>query len=129
MDTRSIKYELSQRSRGVVYGGVALLHRLANDVGLVKAINNKVNLLKLWLPYSEADHVLNFAFNGLCEGTCLEDIELRRNDEAFLDALGPAGRLYGIVHDGDWHHIGTPAGLTEAEDILSTDPMRSGGKR
>ena len=88
MDTRSIKYELSQRSRGVVYGGVALLHRLANDVGLVKAINDKVNLLKLWLPYSEADHVLNFAFNGLCEGTCLEDIELRRNDEAFLDALG-----------------------------------------
>ena len=88
MNTRPIKYELSQRSRGVVYGGVALLHRLAEDVGLVKAINNNVPLLKFWLPYSEADHVLNFAFNGLCEGTCLEDIELRRNDEAFLDALG-----------------------------------------
>jgi hypothetical protein len=88
MNTRAIKYELSQRSRGVVYGGVALLHRLADNVGLVQAINGKVNLLKLWLPYSEADHVLNFAFNGLCEGTCLEDIELRRNDEAFLDALG-----------------------------------------
>lgn len=88
MNTQSVKYELSQRSRGVVYGGVALLHRLADEVGLVKAINNNVSLLKFWLPYSEADHVLNFAFNGLCEGTCLEDIELRRNDEAFLDALG-----------------------------------------
>ena len=38
-----------------------------------------------------------------------------------------AGRLYGIVHDGDWHHIGTPAGLAEAEDRLSKDAASSGG--
>lgn len=88
MDTRPVKYELAQRSRGLVYGGVSLLHRLADRVGLVQAINRRVPLLKFWAPYSEADHVLNFAFNALCEGTCLEDIELRRNDEAFLDALG-----------------------------------------
>lgn len=40
----------SQRSRGVVYGGVALLHRLADEVGLVKVINGNLNLLKFWLP-------------------------------------------------------------------------------
>jgi MurNAc alpha-1-phosphate uridylyltransferase len=40
-----------------------------------------------------------------------------------------AGRLYGIVHEGDWHHIGTPAGLTEAEEILSKDPARFDGAR
>ena len=34
MDTRSVKYELSQRSRGVVYGGVALLHRLYSLSGV-----------------------------------------------------------------------------------------------
>jgi hypothetical protein len=62
--------------------------RLAEEVGLIKAINCRLRLLKLWLPYSEADHVLNFALNALCEGTCLEDIELRRQDEAFLDAVG-----------------------------------------
>lgn len=88
MNTRPVRYQLPQRSRGLVYGGVPLLHRIAEQSGLVKSINARLRLLKLWLPYSEADHVLNLAFNGLCEGTCLEDIELRRNDEAFLDALG-----------------------------------------
>jgi hypothetical protein len=37
------------------------------------------------LPYSEADHVLNIAFNLLASG---ESLELRRNDETYLDALG-----------------------------------------
>jgi hypothetical protein len=32
--------------------------------------------------------VLNLAYNALCDGIRLEDIELRRNDEVFLDALG-----------------------------------------
>ncbi|MGH8630299.1 MAG: IS1380 family transposase, partial [Burkholderiales bacterium] len=36
----------------------------------------------------ESDHVLNFALNALCDATCLQDMELRRNDEVFLDALG-----------------------------------------
>jgi hypothetical protein len=30
---------------------------------------------------------LNFAFNALCDATCLEDLELRRNDEVYLDAV------------------------------------------
>ena len=32
--------------------------------------------------------MLNFAINALCDGDCLEDMELRRNDAGFLDALG-----------------------------------------
>ncbi|PKU21507.1 nucleotidyltransferase family protein [Telmatospirillum siberiense] len=28
------------------------------------------------------------------------------------------GRLYGIVHDGGWYHIGTPDALAEAEDLI-----------
>jgi len=28
------------------------------------------------------------------------------------------GRLYGIVHDGEWFHIGTPQGLEEAETYM-----------
>jgi len=39
------------------------------------------------MPYYESDHVLNIAYNALCGGRCLEDIELRRNDENFLNAL------------------------------------------
>lgn len=25
------------------------------------------------------------------------------------------GRLYSLIHDGDWHHVSTPEGLTEAQ--------------
>ena len=32
--------------------------------------------------------MLNLALNALCEGTCLEHIERRRNDEVFLNAIG-----------------------------------------
>jgi MurNAc alpha-1-phosphate uridylyltransferase len=28
------------------------------------------------------------------------------------------GRLYGIVHDGEWFHVGTPEALNEAEDYM-----------
>lgn len=34
------------------------------------------------------------------------------------DRAEQAGKLYGIVHDGDWHHIGTPSGLIEAEAVI-----------
>jgi hypothetical protein len=83
----NIKYELSQRTRAINYGGIGLFHQLARETGLIDAIDRNVQLLKLHLPYHESDHVLNIAYNALCEGRCLEDIELRRNDETFLDAL------------------------------------------
>ena len=35
-----------------------------------------------------------------------------------LDKAQKQGRLYGIVHDGDWHHISTPHDLTRVNDAL-----------
>ena len=88
ISTRSRTYDLSERSQGTSHGGVPLMLRLAEEVGLVEAINQHVNLLKLHLPYRESDHVLNFAINAWCHGQRLEDMELRRTDEAFLEAIG-----------------------------------------
>jgi hypothetical protein len=88
LDAGPAKYDLSQRTWGCAYGGVPMIVKLAEEVELMDAINGHLHLLKLWSPYSEADHVMNFAINALCEGRCLEDMELRRNDEAFLDAIG-----------------------------------------
>ncbi len=34
------------------------------------------------------------------------------------DRTQESGRLRGIIHDGEWYHIGTPAGLAAAEDRL-----------
>lgn len=86
----NVHYELAEKTRAIGVGGIGLMHRLADQVGLIDAIDRNVHVLKIHQPYHESDHVLNFAYNALCGGTCLEDIELRRNDEVFLDALGTA---------------------------------------
>jgi hypothetical protein len=45
--------------------------------------------------------VLSIAYNILAGGTCLEDLELLRNDEAYLDALG-ASRIPDPTTAGDF---------------------------
>ncbi len=87
-DPAGVKYELAEKTRGIAYGGVGLMLKVAREVGLVEAIDRRLRLLKLHVPYHESDHVMNFALNALCDATCLQDIELRRNDEVFLDAVG-----------------------------------------
>jgi hypothetical protein len=88
---RNTHYEMAERVRAISCGGIGAYHLLAQQTGLVKVINRSVRVLKRPLPYHESDHVLNLAYNPLTGGTCLEDIELRRNDAAYLDALGPSG--------------------------------------
>lgn len=83
-----IQYEHSDRVRGLASGGIGAMHRLAQHTGLVDAIDRHVEVLKVALPYHESDHVLGIAYNVLCGGTCLQDIEHRRQDEVYLDALG-----------------------------------------
>jgi hypothetical protein len=84
----NIRVELADKIRGIGVGGIGLVHRLAQETGLIDAIDRRLHLLKIHKPYHESDHVLNIAYNALCDGDRLEDIELRRNDEVFLDALG-----------------------------------------
>ena len=38
------------------------------------------------------------------------------------DRAQQAGRLFGVVHDGEWFHIGTPAALKTADDRLLGRP-------
>ena len=70
------------------FGGLAAAHQVVVQSGLVERIDQRLHLLRSHRPYHESDHVLNIAYNVLCGGRTLEDIELRRNDEVFLDALG-----------------------------------------
>lgn len=84
----NMRIEVGPRVRAIGNGGIGLVHRLAQETGLVDAINGRVHVLKIHRPYHESDHVLNLAYNALCDGSRLEDIELRRNDAVFLDALG-----------------------------------------
>lgn len=97
----NIHYELSQRVRGLATGGIGAMHRLARHTGLIREIDGRLNVLKRHLPYHESDHVLGVAYNILCGGTCLEDIELLRNNEVYLDALG-AQRIPDPTTAGDF---------------------------
>jgi len=79
---------MSQRVRSTAVGGIGLVHRLVRQVGLPKLIDEAVRVFKVHCPYRESDHVLNIAYNIVCGGRTLDDIELRREDEAYMDALG-----------------------------------------
>ncbi|MCA9322067.1 MAG: IS1380 family transposase, partial [Planctomycetes bacterium] len=80
--------EMSERVVATPYGGIGLIHRLARQIGLPDLIDDALSLLKLHLPYHESDHVLNIAYNVVCGGKTLDDIERLRNDEAYLRSLG-----------------------------------------
>lgn len=84
----NIAYELSARARGVAHGGMGMIARLVADVCLSEEIDCSLELLAQHRPYHESDHVLNIAYNALCGGRRLEDIEARRGDAVFLDGLG-----------------------------------------
>jgi hypothetical protein len=81
-------YELAARTRAVGAGGVGLMHRLARRVGLVEAIDKSVKLIRQPKPYLDSDHVLNIALLALSGGRALEDLDVRRTDDAYVGALG-----------------------------------------
>jgi hypothetical protein len=117
LHTRHIDYDVSFRDRGITCGGIGAMHLLVTKLGLAEAIDRHLHVLKIHLPYHESDHVLNIAYNALCNGTCLEDIERRRNDEAFLDALG-ARRIPDPTTAGDFCRRFGHADITALHDAI-----------
>ena len=113
----NIHYEISDRDRGIPHGGIGVIHTLARRFGLIEAIDRRLVLFKIHLPYHESDHVLNIAYNPLCDGTCLQDIEVRRTDEAFLDALG-ARRIPDPTTAGDFCRRFDDADIRSLQDAF-----------
>jgi len=74
---------------------------MAQKIGLVEDIDNNLHLLKRHLPYHGSDHVLSIAYNILAGGSRLEHLDIRRQDEVLLDALG-AQRLPDPTTSGDF---------------------------
>lgn len=88
MSAQSIHYELATRTQAIGVGGIGAIHLLARRIELPQRIDAEMHILKQHRPYRDSDHILNIAYNALCGGRVLDDIELRRNDEGFLNALG-----------------------------------------
>jgi hypothetical protein len=84
---RNIHYEIGDKTQGLHCGGIGAFHLLVQQLGLADAIDRDLHLLKRHVPYFESDHVLNLTYNLLAGGTCLEDLELLRNNETYLNVL------------------------------------------
>ncbi len=108
----NLRYEMAERSGAVGCGGLGVIHALCQQLGLVREIDEHLFLLKKHLPYHESDHVLNIAYKILVGGIRLEDIELRRQDENFLNGLG-AQKIPDPTMAGDFTRRFSP------EDILT----------
>jgi len=115
----NIRYEFSSRLHGLAWGGIGAVHLLACRVGLPAAINRRLHLLKVHLPYHESDHVLAIPYNLLADGTCLEDLDTLRQNEAFLDALG-AKRIPDPTTVGDFCRRFTEADLETLQHAFNT---------
>lgn len=101
LSASNIHYEMAQKTEAISYGGIGAIHKMVCKLGLAEELDRELHLLKKHLPYHESDHVLNLAYNALLGGMRLEDIELRRNDEVFLNALG-AQRIPDPTTSGDF---------------------------
>lgn len=95
------KIELAEKQQAISCGGIAVIMDMINQLGLRNFLNDAAKVFRLHLPYDEADHIFNIALNLLAGGTCIEHLEQRRNDEAYLDALG-AERIPDPTTAGDF---------------------------
>jgi hypothetical protein len=123
MAASDIRYELTDRTRAIAPGGIGAIHLLAQRAGLVHDIDEGLHLLKRHLPYHESDHVLNLAYNLLAGGSRLEHIEVRRNDEVYLDALG-AERIPDPTTAGDFCRRFSEADVGRLMDIFNETRVR-----
>ena len=119
----NIHYEMADKTQAMGCGGIGAIHLLCQRIGLVDLLNEKVAVLKRHLPYHESDHVLNIAYNILAGGVRMEDIELRRQDECFLDGLG-AQRLPDPTTAGDFMRRFKPEDIAALMDAINEARQR-----
>jgi Transposase DDE domain group 1 len=119
----NIHYELSDKIGGSIYGGLGAVHTMVQRLGLVEDLDERLHLLKVHLPYHESDHVLNIAYNIVTGGQRLEDIELRRQDESFLDGLG-AQRIPDPTTAGDFTRRFSVADITQLQECINRARQR-----
>ena len=84
----AVHYEIGARTSAMSFGGIGAVRRLVSKLGLAREMDRHLELLRRHLPYHESDHVLNIAYNLLCGGARLEDLDSLRHDAAYMDALG-----------------------------------------
>jgi hypothetical protein len=111
----NIHYDVATKTRAISCGGIGAIQLLVRKLGLAEAIDQRLHLLKFHFPYHESDHVLNFAYN--------DDIELRRNEVVFLDALG-ANRIPDPTTAGDFCRRFTAEDVEILQDVFDQTRLK-----
>ena len=124
MAASNIRYEIADRNKAISPGGLGAFHLMARKFGLVRDINDNLHPLKRHQPYFESDHVLNIAYNLLAGGSRIEHLEVRRNDEAYLDALG-ARRIPDPTTAGDFCRRFTEPDVERLMDTFNEVRLRA----
>ena len=114
----TVHYEVGANTDAMSFGGIAAVHRMVTKLGLPGTIDASLPLLKRHLPYHESDHVLNMAYNVLCGGTRLEDIERLRHDTAYMNALG-ADLIPDPTTAGDFTRRLEPENVVQLMDCIN----------
>jgi hypothetical protein len=128
MTASNIRHEIAEKVRAISPGGIGAIHLMAQKLGLVHDINENLHLLKRHLPYFESDHVRNIAYNLLAGGSRIEHLEVRRNDEVDLDALG-ARRIPDPTTAGDFCRRFTRADIERLMDTFNEVRLRAWGQQ
>lgn len=101
LEPGNIRYQVAERTSAICSGGLGMIQTVVQRLGLCEVIDQRLDLLKRHKPYHESDHVMALVYNILSGGRCLEDLESRRRDPVFLDALG-AQRIPDPTTSGDF---------------------------
>ena len=123
MTAANIHYEIADRTKAISSGGIGAIHLMAQKLHLVEDLNDNLHLLKRHQPYFESDHILSIAYNLLAGGSRIEHLEVRRNDEVYLDALG-ATRIPDPTTAGDFCRRFGPADVERLMDTLNDTRLR-----
>lgn len=106
-----------ERGEVTPYGGLAVAAGLARKLGLPRLLDERLEVLKLHLPYTEADHVLAQVYNLYVGGTCLEDLANLQGSEAVRRMLG-ACRLPDPTTAGDFLRRFGPQDLDALDEAI-----------
>ena len=123
MTAANIHYDISDRTRAISAGGIGAIHLTAQKLHLVQNLNDNLHLLKRHQPYFESDHILSIAYNLLAGGTRIDHLEVRRNNEVYLDALG-ATRIPDPTTAGDFCRRFGSADVERLMDTLNDTRLR-----
>jgi Transposase DDE domain group 1 len=119
VQAQNIHYDLAAKAKGLHCAGLGAFRLLERQLDLAAAINGRIRLLKRHVPYFESDHILNLTYNVLAGGRTLNDLELLRNSETYLDVLG-AQRIPDPTTAGDFLRRFKPAHIDTLMDVINS---------